>query len=91
MQFQYNNRRGAGVTDPATGTSQSGSTTAWYLVAPVNQAPVIEVGYLRGQGRRPQLRNFVLDRGQWGIGWDIKMDIGVKAIDFRGIYKANGA
>jgi len=50
-----------------------------------------QVGYLRGTGRVPAIRSFVLDKGQWGIGWDIKFDIGAKALDFRGMYFSVGA
>jgi hypothetical protein len=51
----------------------------------------VRVGYLSGTGRAPQIRRFVLDKGQWGIGWDIVMDIGVMADDYRGLYKSAGA
>lgn len=79
----------AGVTDPATGTAHTGSTTRWYAAADPTQAPTIEVGYLRGKNRRPHLRGYSLDRGQWGVGWDINHDIGVKALAFQGLYRGN--
>lgn len=78
-----------GVTDPSDETVASGSATAWYLAC--RNARTIEVGYLRGTGRAPQVRSFVLDKGQWGIGWDVKMDIGTKALDWRGVLKNAGA
>ncbi len=74
-----------GVTDPATETAHAGSATTWFLASAL--AHVIEVAYLRGTGRAPQVRRFNLDRGQWGIGWDVKMDIGAKALDYRGVNK----
>ena len=37
------------------------------------------------------MRSFVLDKGRWGIGWDVKMDVGAKALDFRALYKSDGA
>lgn len=76
-----------GVTDPATGTVHAGSATTWFMTARGGRH-TIEVGFLRGSGRAPMLRSFVLDRGQWGIGWDIKHDIGAKALDYRGLHKA---
>jgi len=79
-----------GVVDPTDGTGatvRAGSATTWYLAA-MASAHTIEVGYLRGAGRRPQIRSFVLTEGRWGIGWDIKMDIGAKALDWRGWHKA---
>lgn len=76
-----------GVTDPKTGTVHSGSATTWYMAARGGRH-TIEVGFLRGSGRAPMLRSFVLDRGTYGIGWDIKHDIGAKALDYRGLHKA---
>lgn len=76
-----------GVTDPATGTAQTGSATTWFLASSPGRTVV--VGYLAGTRRRPQMRRFTLDRGQYGLGWDIKMDIGAKALDFRGLYRGN--
>jgi len=75
-----------GVTDPLSGTANAGSATTWYMAA--SMARTIEVGYIRGSGRAPELRSFVLSQGQWGMGWDIKMDIGAKALDYRGLNKA---
>jgi len=90
LELRVDNRLGAaGVTDPATGTAYTGSATNWFLAASPTAAPTIEVGYLNGQ-QAPMLRSFVLDQGQWGIGWDIKMDIGAKALDFRGLYYSDG-
>lgn len=74
-----------GVTDPVTGTVQAGSSTTWRLVS--NKVPTIEVAYLRGSGRAPQVRQYTLDKGQWGIGWDVNMDIGAKAMEWRGMYE----
>jgi hypothetical protein len=75
-----------GVIDPNTGTAYSGSATTWRLAS--NKLPTIEVAYLRGSGRAPQVRQFILDRGQWGMGWDINLDIGAKALEWRGFYEA---
>ncbi|MFH1268663.1 MAG: hypothetical protein ABIK89_23300 [Planctomycetota bacterium] len=80
-----------GVTDPDTGTAYAGSATNWFLTGDATRAPTIEVGYLRGTNRQPTVRSFVLDRGQWGIGWDVKLDIGAKALDYRAMYMATGA
>ena len=91
IQLHADNRLGAaGVTDPATGTAHTGSATNWFLAASPLVAPTIEVGYLAGTNRAPVLRSFALVRGQWGVSFDIKMDIGAKALDHRGMYKATG-
>ena len=71
-----------GVTDPLTEVVQSGSATTWYIAS--NQAHTIEIGYLKGTGRAPQVRTAMLDKGKYGINWDVKMDIGAKALDWKG-------
>jgi hypothetical protein len=84
------NRLGAtGVTDPFTETAYAGTATNWFLAS--DPGRTIRVGYRAGTGRAPSVRRFTLDRGQWGIGYDISMDIGVKAIDYKGLYKSAGA
>lgn len=93
IQIVSDDRMGvAGVTDPLTGTAQAGTAANYLLAARPGEegAKTIEVGYLRGTGRAPQLRSFILDKGQWGIGWDIKFDIGCKPLDFRGLYFCTG-
>lgn len=91
IDLRSDNRLGvAGVTDPITGTAQVGTATNWFLIASPSQAPTVEVGYLAGTGRVPLIRSFTLDKGAYGIGWDIVFDIGAKALDFRGMFKATG-
>lgn len=75
-----------GVVDPTTDTSYSGSATTWRLVS--NKVPTIEVAYLRGSGRAPQVRQFQLDKGKWGMGWDVNLDIGAKALEWRGFFES---
>lgn len=79
----------AGVTDPTTETARTGLDTNWFLSA--GGSRTVRVAYRQGTGRSPQMRSFVLDKGQWGIGWDINMDIGAKALDYRGLHKSTGA
>ena len=76
----------AGVTDPLTETSQAGTATNWFLVD--GSGKTIEVGFVTG--REPQLRPYVLDKGRYGIGWDINHSIGVKGLGYRALYKATG-
>jgi len=75
-----------GVRDPSSGTTYAGLATTWYLACAYAQT--IEVGYLRGTGRSPRVRSFKLEQGKYGIGWDVSMDIGAKALDWRGLVKA---
>lgn len=74
-----------GTTDPSSGTSYSGSSSTWFLAS--TQAHTIEVAYLRGTGRAPVVRTWQLDRGQYGVAWDVCLDIGAKALDWRGLRK----
>lgn len=78
-----------GVMDPRTEAARTGVDTNWFLTMGGNRG--LRVAYRRGTGRKPQMRRFVLDRGQWGIGWDINMDIGVKFLEWRTWYKSTGA
>ena len=77
----------AGVTDPVTDTAQAGTATNWFLAS--SGANTIEVGYV--SGRNPVLRQSVLAQGKWGLNFDIKHDIGAKALDYRGLHKSTGA
>jgi hypothetical protein len=79
----------AGVTDPRDDTVRAGTATNWFGFADPRVAPTIEVGYLRGTNRRPVIRSYVLTQGQWGIGWDVNMDIGAKALTFQACYRGN--
>lgn len=61
---------------------------AWYLVADASQHDTIEVTYLNGV-ETPRLetrQGFDVD----GIEYKVAFDVGVDAIDFRGLYKNDG-
>ena len=91
-ELRADNRIGvAGVTDPSSGTARTGTATNWFLAAGPIEGRTIEVGYLAGSGRMPSVRRFVLDRGKWGVGMDVKLDIGATVLDYPGLYKATGA
>jgi hypothetical protein len=79
----------AGVTDPDSGTAYTGTAVNYFLFARPGLSA--KVAYRRGTNRSPVLRSFVLERGQWGIGWDVNLDIGVKFTEFRGAFSAKGA
>ncbi len=78
----------AGVIDPHTGSTRTGTDTNWFLAAGGSKS--IRVAYRRGTGRQPVMRSYVLDKGQWGMGWDINMDIAAAFMDYRGWYKSAG-
>lgn len=89
LQLRSDPRLSLGVTDPYTKTAHAGAATKWFLTADPGAVPTIEVGYLAGTNRTPQVRSKVLDGGQWGILYDINHNLGAKALDFRGLYRGN--
>lgn len=80
-----------GVVDPADGSSQTGSATNWFIAARPGEGGTrtIEVGYLRGRGRAPRVTSF-MHQNKLMMEWTVTMDIGAKAIDFRGLYRSTG-
>jgi len=62
----------------------------WFLAADPAQAPTIEVGFLNGV-QRPTLERVELAAEVLGIGFRGFIDVGVKALDYRGLYKSLGA
>jgi hypothetical protein len=65
------------------------SALTWYLACPVDQAPVLYYGTLDGQNG-PDLRQaegFDID----GIQFRCRLDVAMKAADWRAIYKNAGA
>lgn len=65
------------------------SATAWYLAAQTNQVDTVEITFLEGE-QSPVLEN------EWDFDKDVykykvRQTFGVAAIDYRGLYKNNGA
>lgn len=74
------------VVDPRLDAT---SATAWYLAADSSQIDTLEIGYLRGQRGV-----FVEERTHWetdAMQLKARLDFGVAAIDWRGLYKNPGA
>ncbi len=78
-----------GCWNPLTQKVVAGAATKWFLSA--GGPRTIRVAYRRGTNRLPVLRSYALDQGQWGMGWDINMDIGAAAMDYRGLHYSTGA
>lgn len=85
LQIVVEARLENGVVHPDTGTTHGGSATTWYMAAAA--ANTIEVAYLRGTGRAPQVRSKVLDGGMYGVQFDVCLDIGAAPMDWRGLRK----
>lgn len=77
-----------GCWNPMTNRMVTGSATNWFLSAGPYRG--VRVLYLRGANRQPIVRNYALDRGEYGIGFDMKLDIGSKIMDYRGLHKSSG-
>jgi hypothetical protein len=80
-----------GVIDPNDDdVVREGSATNWLLAARSAAIPSIVVGGLDGK-LSPSIRRGQLKNGQWGVRWDVVLDIGACAVDWRGVYWADGA
>lgn len=65
------------------------STTAWYLFADVAEVDIFEMAFLTGE-EGPVLES-EMDFNTDGIKYKARHTVGVKAIDWRGMYKNAGA
>lgn len=80
------------VRDMATVVSDArldtASATAWYLAADPNSHDTIEVAYLNGNDKPAidQQDGWKVD----GVEFKVRIDAGVKPLDFRGLYKNPG-
>ena len=69
-----------------TGGLTGRSSTAILVARPgEGGAKTLEVGYRAGTGRAPRIRSNILREGsgQYGMAWDVNLDIGVCALDYR--------
>lgn len=81
-----------GAYDPEKEQIVTSSDTCWMLAAPAAQRPAVIVSYLEGSSTSPQIRQFDLsDRGQWGLGWDVTLRVGVAFADWRTMVFSSGA
>lgn len=77
-----------GCWNPMTKKMQTGSATNWLLTSGPMHGP--RVLYRRGTNRQPAMRSYTFDKGQWGVGWDMLLDIGAMIPDYRGLYESSG-
>ena len=82
LTVRSDSRLSNGVVDPLNGTVFAGSATTWYLSAA--DGP-LEFGYI--SSNRPTLRSYTLDKGQWGVGWDVVFDVGAAMVGHLGLQK----
>lgn len=67
----------------------AGNAKPWFMVTDPATSKSIQVDYLNGQ-ETPTFRRSEVP-GQLGFVWDIWLDWGITAVDYRGIYKNPGA
>jgi len=77
------------VQTPLLNAMAGSNAVPWFMTANRFSAPGIQVDYLNGQ-KMPQIRRMEVP-GTLGFVWDIWLDWGITARDFRGIYKNAGA
>lgn len=77
-----------GIDNPSVGAKVNGSATAWYLSASPSQVDTVEIAYLEGnRGIFSETRNgFDVD----GIEVKARLEVGAKAMDWRGLLKNAG-
>lgn len=77
------------VVEDGTINALSGKNAApWFIVGDPSYAKSLQVDYLNGQ-ETPTIRRSEVP-GQLGYVWDIWLDWGITAVDFRGIARNNG-
>lgn len=69
--------------------ASGGSDTAWYLASDSNAVDTIEYAYLQGLETPAFERQVMFDR--LAVAFRMYQCFGAKALDFRGLYKNNGA
>jgi hypothetical protein len=86
LTVRSESRLSNGVTDPTDDVLYAGSATTWFAAIASGDGPTIEVGFI--DSPLPKLRRFTLDKGQWGVGYDVTMDVGAKALSGLGLEKS---
>lgn len=73
-----------GVSDPRTNpeTAIAGRPGSYFLFA--QGAGSVKVVFRTGTNRGPISRQYVLDKGKWGRGWDVYVDMGAAFLRRRG-------
>lgn len=74
---------------PQLDAAATAGATPWFVVADPLSAKSIEVDYLNG-AETPQVRRMEKP-GVLGFHWDVYMDWGITALDYRGIFENGGA
>jgi len=86
----YNYRNQLAVVEEGTLNALAGAGQAvpWFMVGDPSHAKSLQVDYLNGQ-EAPTIRRSEVP-GQLGYVWDIWLDFGITAVDYRGIVRNDG-
>ena len=85
----YNYRNQLQVIEEGTLNAMAGTgAVPWFMVGDPSYAKSLQVDYLNGQ-EAPTIRRSEVP-GQLGYVWDIWLDWGITAVDFRGIARNSG-
>ena len=76
------------IEDPYINALAGTGAVPWFMLAEPSDAKGIQVDYLNGQ-KVPTIRRME-KAGQLGFTWDIYLDWGITAVDYRGIVKNPG-
>jgi len=80
-----------GCTSPVTGTTQAGSTTAWYLFGSPADVPMV-VGFLRGkESPTVEVFGFNSDPNHLAMSFRVVHDFGASLGDYRAAQRSAGA
>ena len=82
-------RLDTGFVDPDTGAAVAAASNSFFVASNM-VAYTLEVLYGL-TGRMPLVRSEPLKNGSWGMSWDVKYDMGVAALDHRGLAKSTAA
>lgn len=77
-----------GLVDPTDGTGatiHAGDQTTWYMSTAGRHT--LEVEYLAGRNKAPEIRQHLITRGSFGVAFDVRHFLSLLAVDHRGICK----
>jgi len=77
------------LTPIVDATLDESSLTSWFLAADPGQIDTVEVAFLNGQRTPYQEQRIGFDVD--GLEMKVRIDVGCKALDYRGVYKNAGA
>ena len=74
----------AGVIDPITETKVAGSASTIFVASGVEGYGLV-AAFLEGSNRRPSISSWTEGNGRFGIGYAVKLDVGVAIADYKGL------